>query len=1193
MKRGIALFLTIAMAVSLNLPAAAAPPAPSVPQQQEQEQRAEQTPAEQVQGAGEAAPDPAEEEPVPPEAAAPPAEPDLAGASPVPSETSPEEPALLSAPASGELLLVDFSSMDGMNILGPSGSCIGSISQEAKVEEDQDFGKALVLNGSAYAQVDAQLNFRTPSSVSFWLQPAPEAFSPEAFTQPIYLLHQTNSDASRGRALVILQNSPPGSISSLLGTSGEVKLPAEARIQAGAWNHLAFTTDGAGSLRFYLNGSLVFEGKSKGLPLDMESSLMIGKHRSEETAAAPNARFTGRIASLVCAHREMTGNEIAGLYAEHAAGQPAAEVEALLGQWSSLKAQYPGQFSALAGQIDAYISGMKPLEEMDAGEVAAAHAYLSQNIPRFEALCKLQEGANSAQAFADEAAELAAGLADPPEQALAELRAAIQAAKEALGGSAETAELGALLQRIEAAREALDAALASLAVARVAVAAQESIGTFRRELTGANHRYAMSGANGTLVGMNGHGTWDYLHERITPQFAEELKEVQFGTLRFPGGTAANLYEWKRTIGPMEDRTFAIHGNTKLPIPSELGIDEAAAMAELAGGRLVYVYNFANGSIQDALDLIEYFNAPNDGSNPGGGTDWAAVRAANGHPEPYHVTQFEIGNEYYLGPQQFWTVGYNGVNSNYEQNYAYGGEIAFQNDNFRAFTGNKLDAYKLVRENDWSAQASVSTGEADLVRLFRYRPVKEGSARVFVGDKEWQIVPSLNGQGQKDVCVVDYSAGTVSFGDGVNGNIPAKGSVLYAQYVTVQPGFKDYGKAMKEFGRELGLEIEVYSCLHTESFYRLMDQLGDEWRASWDGAAIHPYGGANGASSKKNYHDRALGAASNQVNTVRNAVKTLQKYLPDGKMCATEYGIGGAGAQFANWLNSTGHGLYTAKSIMGFAEIPQVSYALRHSMTDTPVSRASAGAGQMGVISYFTDGNAADAKLLGLVKTPGALVMEMFNTFYGGTIVRTDPTSVPSLGTTGTKALDIQATRDENYLYIAVVNGHTDLAIPVQIKLDTPSALPTAETLTMNSPSFDAQNTLEQPDNVKLVHGDITGMADRTSFVYQFPAHSFTILRIGIFGPPQEPAAVGEVRVSGSRRIEAGMHITLSASVAPLNAQTKTVTWRILEGENAAAIGPESGVLRALSAGTARVVATCGGVESEPFEVTILPPPDPE
>ncbi|WP_394336315.1 T9SS type A sorting domain-containing protein [Flavobacterium psychrotolerans] len=44
------------------------------------------------------------------------------------------------------------------------------------------------------------------------------------------------------------------------------------------------------------------------------------------------------------------------------------------------------------------------------------------------------------------------------------------------------------------------------------------------------------------------------------------------------------------------------------------------------------------------DWVEYCNAPNDGSNPGGGTDWAAQRAANGHPIPYGIKIWNIANE---------------------------------------------------------------------------------------------------------------------------------------------------------------------------------------------------------------------------------------------------------------------------------------------------------------------------------------------------------------------------------------------------------------------------------------------------------------------------------------------------------------------------------------------------------------------
>ena len=67
-------------------------------------------------------------------------------------------------------------------------------------------------------------------------------------------------------------------------------------------------------------------------------------------------------------------------------------------------------------------------------------------------------------------------------------------------------------------------------------------------------------------------------------------------------------------------------------------------AEQIGAEVVMTVSYYTGDANDAADLVEYLNAPNDGSNPNGGTDWAGRRAKNGHPAPYNVKYFEVGNE---------------------------------------------------------------------------------------------------------------------------------------------------------------------------------------------------------------------------------------------------------------------------------------------------------------------------------------------------------------------------------------------------------------------------------------------------------------------------------------------------------------------------------------------------------------------
>ncbi len=117
-------------------------------------------------------------------------------------------------------------------------------------------------------------------------------------------------------------------------------------------------------------------------------------------------------------------------------------------------------------------------------------------------------------------------------------------------------------------------------------------------------------------------------------------------LRYPHGLGANNFHWKAGIGPFAGRNPNYDG---IGIPQTFGTDEFLQYCEELGAKANLVVNVSVsgkrlGTVQDAADWVEYCNAPNDGSNPGGGIDWAARRAANGHKEPYGVKYWELGNE---------------------------------------------------------------------------------------------------------------------------------------------------------------------------------------------------------------------------------------------------------------------------------------------------------------------------------------------------------------------------------------------------------------------------------------------------------------------------------------------------------------------------------------------------------------------
>ena len=137
---------------------------------------------------------------------------------------------------------------------------------------------------------------------------------------------------------------------------------------------------------------------------------------------------------------------------------------------------------------------------------------------------------------------------------------------------------------------------------------------------------------------------------------KNYKEVGLGSFRYPAGTAAGAFEWKRAIGPREKRSV-IEGHTWIErrraaggdngggggaMSADFGLDEALQFCEKTNSTFIYMYNFGTGSANDAADLVEYLNAP-VASNPNGGIDWAQERAKNGHPKPYNVKYIEMGN----------------------------------------------------------------------------------------------------------------------------------------------------------------------------------------------------------------------------------------------------------------------------------------------------------------------------------------------------------------------------------------------------------------------------------------------------------------------------------------------------------------------------------------------------------------------
>src|ERR1700733_1411068 len=122
-----------------------------------------------------------------------------------------------------------------------------------------------------------------------------------------------------------------------------------------------------------------------------------------------------------------------------------------------------------------------------------------------------------------------------------------------------------------------------------------------------------------------------------PEIIAVLRQLRFGVLRFPGGNFVSSYEWRYGVGEIDKRPPIFDPVWSAVQPNDVGTDEFLTLCRLLGVDPYITVNAGFGDAWSARELVEYANGPVT-------TPMGKWRAQNGHPEPYHVKFWGIGNE---------------------------------------------------------------------------------------------------------------------------------------------------------------------------------------------------------------------------------------------------------------------------------------------------------------------------------------------------------------------------------------------------------------------------------------------------------------------------------------------------------------------------------------------------------------------
>lgn len=140
--------------------------------------------------------------------------------------------------------------------------------------------------------------------------------------------------------------------------------------------------------------------------------------------------------------------------------------------------------------------------------------------------------------------------------------------------------------------------------------------------------------NGTMYNPK-HPTAD--EQGFRTDFINALKNTAMPAVRLPGGNFVSAWQWKDSIGPKDQRKVHLDPAWYQYITNEVGHDEYLQWAEKVGTEPMYTINLGTGTMQDAMDIVEYTNHEK-------GSYWSDLRRKNGHEAPYKVKTWYLGNE---------------------------------------------------------------------------------------------------------------------------------------------------------------------------------------------------------------------------------------------------------------------------------------------------------------------------------------------------------------------------------------------------------------------------------------------------------------------------------------------------------------------------------------------------------------------
>lgn len=571
-----------------------------------------------------------------------------------------------------------------------------------------------------------------------------------------------------------------------------------------------------------------------------------------------------------------------------------------------------------------------------------------------------------------------------------------------------------------------------------------------------------------LAPYGGMGSFDEGAGAFWPSFLTQVSAVDPGSLRFPGGITAQSYDWRRAIGGQTHRQPNPVGPNGRPSPSSVGPDEFGRLLDLTGAVGVVDVDFAGGTAQEAADLVHYM------TDPAGSSTWAQTRAANGHPAPYAVPYWEVGNEEQT--PHFWRAG-----SIVQVGSPAGVDCPADPTGLYICGGTtRLRGQAVVGDDDGDRSPSSSVSDSTAGQSFQvaYPPVVPGTATVYVEGTAWSA----------DDYTLDAQRGTITFDRGAT---PPAGDTVTASYDSgPHEGFAQFYAAMK------AANPAIQVCA-TDTGTQFIDDAGAS--QPYDCLQDHPYVGSGNISPSlplDQYESQVMAVPDVEDANVRALQSQVDqaagRHVP---LVLSEYG------QLINstpdpleapyFLHSLDEALLNASQLADWIELG-IPVADRQLLAAELPDPSAVGAGLPGAAPFAATGAITTTATAQTVVQPTGESLELMKPLAGGSLLPATVAGNPTLaGTSGDLAVVSAATSAG--VRLVVINRSPSVDVSSAVRFAGVAGSATATVTTLDGPSPLSDNSSQAPDAVSTT-SSAASVSSGTATI-AFPAHSVSLITL--------------------------------------------------------------------------------------------------